>query len=66
MGFMTELEEIFTRCCRKLCKTDTMNEIEFDDYTNENCEDCPIGDLSQYYEKIIEEQRKTIRCMTGE
>lgn len=55
---MTELEEIRTRCCRKLCKTEQMNEQEFEDYTSENCEDCPIGDLQQYYEKQIEELKK--------
>ena len=44
-----EHEELWTACCRKLCKTDKMSETEFDDFTEEHCEDCPIGDLEEYY-----------------
>ena len=52
---MGKHEEIRINCCRKLCKTENMTEDEFDDYTAEHCEDCPIGDLEDYWLQQIKE-----------
>ena len=51
----TEHEILFGDCCRKLCKTDKMDEYEFEEYTAEHCEDCPIGELEKYHERKLEE-----------
>ena len=60
MASMTDIEEIYSRCCRKLCKTDKMNDEEFDDYTSANCEDCPIGDFEQYFNMKMEAYRMKV------
>lgn len=53
---MTELEKILTKCCRRFCKTDQMNDDEFERHTSTACNDCPIYDLQEYYEKKAREQ----------
>ena len=52
-----ELENLKTTCCRKLCKTEQMDDKEFDEYTAEHCEECPIYDLTGFYQKTLEEQK---------
>ena len=53
---MTEKEEILTKCCRKFCKTDKMDDDEFERYTGTVCNDCPIYELEDYHERELEEQ----------
>ena len=55
-------EILLTKCCRKLCKTEEMNDDEYEKHTEEHCKDCPIFDLVKYYEMELEEDviRKAI------
>ena len=46
-------DKLYAACCHHFCKTDKMTAEGFDDYSSEHCEDCPLGDLTQYYEDKI-------------
>ena len=56
-------DKLYAACCHHFCMTDQMTAEEFDDYTSEHCEDCPLGDLAQYYEEKLEDKQQLLKSI---
>lgn len=62
---MNDIEKIMTKCCRRFCKTDQMNDEEFDNHGATVCTDCPLYDLRDYYENRFSEINDRIADIEG-